>query len=77
MKNEESNYPTNVLSVSHQPSTKDKKQCIVIGGGVVGVTAAYKLALKGHSVVLLEPNAAPGKEVCVDYSFVLAGIHLV
>lgn len=69
---EESNLPTNELwSFSHlQPSTADKKQCIIIGGGVVGITAAYKLAVKGHSVVLLEPNSAPGKEVstltCVD-----------
>ncbi len=62
---EESNLPTNELwSFSHlQPSTADKKQCIIIGGGVVGITAAYKLAVKGHSVVLLEPNSAPGKEV--------------
>jgi len=69
---EESNLPTNELwSFCHlQPSTADKKQCIIIGGGVVGITAAYKLAVKGHSVVLLEPNSAPGKEVstltCVD-----------
>lgn len=67
---EESESPTNELwSFSHQqPSSAtaiaaNKKQCIIIGGGVVGVTAAYKLALKGHSVVLLEPNSAPGKEV--------------
>ena len=64
---EESNSPTNeLISFSHQqPSAAaaNKKQCIIIGGGVVGVTAAYKLALKGHSVVLLEHNSAPGKEV--------------
>mmetsp|Transcript_20957 Transcript_20957/g.34583 ORF Transcript_20957/g.34583 Transcript_20957/m.34583 type:complete len:562 (+) Transcript_20957:39-1724(+) len=64
---DESETPTNELwSFSHpQPSSAtaaNKKQCIIIGGGVVGVTAAYKLALKGHSVVLLEPNSAPGKE---------------
>lgn len=29
---------------------------------VVGITAAYKLALKGHSVALLEPRSEPGKE---------------
>mmetsp|Transcript_1870 Transcript_1870/g.2759 ORF Transcript_1870/g.2759 Transcript_1870/m.2759 type:complete len:548 (-) Transcript_1870:63-1706(-) len=63
---EESNSPTNeLIPFSHQqPSAiaANKKQCIIIGGGVVGVTAAYKLALKGHKVVLLEPNSAPGKE---------------
>eukprot|EP00985_Skeletonema_marinoi_P011435 scaffold5444_cov140-Skeletonema_marinoi.AAC.2 len=64
---EESNSPTNeLISFSHQqPSAiaANKKQCIIIGGGVVGVTAAYKLAMKGHSVVLLEHNSAPGKEI--------------
>lgn len=60
---EESNYPKNELwSFSPSTTTAHKKQCIIIGGGVVGVTAAYKLASKGHSVVLLEPNLAPGKE---------------
>ena len=80
---DESESPTNELwSFSHpQPSSAtaaNKKQCIIIGGGVVGVTAAYKLALKGHSVVLLEPNSAPGKEVsthqlcCVDHYLFVA-----
>mmetsp|Transcript_22149 Transcript_22149/g.47613 ORF Transcript_22149/g.47613 Transcript_22149/m.47613 type:complete len:555 (+) Transcript_22149:138-1802(+) len=45
-----------------EPSSSDKKKVIVIGGGVVGITAAYKLALKGHSVALLEPRGEPGKE---------------
>lgn len=64
VKQEESNLPKHELTpFNHNRSIKtDKKQCIIIGGGVVGVTAAYKLALKGHSVVLLEPNAQPGKE---------------
>ncbi len=39
-----------------------KKNVVVIGGGVVGVTAAYKLALKGHSVALLEPRENAGEE---------------
>eukprot|EP00581_Thalassiosira_minuscula_P011570 CAMPEP_0183714122 /NCGR_PEP_ID=MMETSP0737-20130205/8775_1 /TAXON_ID=385413 /ORGANISM="Thalassiosira miniscula, Strain CCMP1093" /LENGTH=603 /DNA_ID=CAMNT_0025943027 /DNA_START=68 /DNA_END=1879 /DNA_ORIENTATION=+ len=41
---------------------KKKKLAIVIGGGVVGITAAYKLASAGHSVALLEPRSEPGKE---------------
>ncbi len=62
VKQDESNLPTNELWSFNNSIKTDKKQCIIIGGGVVGVTAAYKLALKGHSVVLLEPNAQPGKE---------------
>ena len=69
VKTEESNLPTNELWSFTRSSTKsaadtsnNKKQCIIIGGGVVGITAAWKLALKGHSVLVLEPNSAPGKE---------------
>lgn len=32
----------------------DKADVVVVGGGIVGVTTAYFLAKKGHSVVLLE-----------------------
>ena len=60
---QEESGPTNELWSFPPTAANNKKQCVIIGGGVVGVTAAYKLALKGHSVVLLEPNSAPGKEV--------------
>ncbi|CAB9517828.1 D-amino acid dehydrogenase [Seminavis robusta] len=48
--------------VANSNSSNGKKNAIVIGGGVVGVTAAYKLALAGHSVALLEPRSEPGQE---------------
>ena len=35
-----------------------KQGVIVIGGGVVGVTSAYKLARKGYAVTLLDANEA-------------------
>lgn len=62
VKQEESNLPSNELWSFKQPQSDDKKNVIIVGGGVVGVTAAYKLALKGHKVALLEPRSQPGKE---------------
>ena len=70
---EESKLPTNELfrfdglrqskkKSSNNKQNPNQKQLIVIGGGVVGITAAYKAALKGHSVVLLENRSEPGKE---------------
>lgn len=82
---EESELPKNIELWSFPSSATaaaNKKQCVIIGGGVVGVTAAYKLALKGHSVVLLEPNSAPGKEVstlslCVVLNHLFVAWHLL
>jgi D-amino-acid dehydrogenase len=42
---------------------------IVLGGGVIGVTAAYQLALAGHEVVVLERQDGPALET----SFANAG----
>lgn len=63
VKKEQSSLPTHELwSFKEKDSHSDKKKVVVVGGGVVGVTAAYKLAQKGHSVALLEPRSEPGKE---------------
>lgn len=64
LKREESQLPKEQLWTFANTSTtnKNKKQVVVIGGGVVGVTAAYKLAQAGHSVALLEPRSEPGQE---------------
>lgn len=60
---EQDNLPSHELWSFEEVEPSDgKKRVVVIGGGVVGVTAAYKLALKGHSVALLEPRSEPGKE---------------
>lgn len=62
VKREQSNLPSQELwSFENKPQVQ-KKRVVVIGGGVVGVTAAYKLALNGHSVVLLEPRDRAGEE---------------
>jgi D-amino-acid dehydrogenase len=39
-----------------------KQRVVIIGAGVVGVSTAYKLAQRGHSVVVLEPAPQPGEE---------------
>lgn len=40
-----------VFSDEHLPASAD---VVVIGGGIAGVSAAYALARKGHSVALLK-----------------------
>ena len=43
-------------------NTKQQRPVLIIGGGVVGVTAAYKLACAGHAVALLEPASRVATE---------------
>ncbi|GAB6049287.1 NAD(P)-binding protein [Hydrogenophilus islandicus] len=42
------------------PAEKTGKKVAVIGAGPAGLSAAYQLALKGHSVVIYEAKAEPG-----------------
>lgn len=43
-----------------KPVEKTGKKVVVIGGGPAGLTAAYFLALKGHSVTVYEKESEPG-----------------
>ncbi|WP_228015335.1 geranylgeranyl reductase family protein [Leptolyngbya ectocarpi] len=38
--------------------------CVVVGGGPAGATAAYHLAKQGHSVLILEKNKLPRYKPC-------------
>ncbi|MBB4063939.1 NAD(P)/FAD-dependent oxidoreductase [Gellertiella hungarica] len=50
--------------------------CVVAGGGVVGVAIARALALRGVGVVVLEKNARPGQETSARNSEVIhAGLY--
>ena len=35
---------------------------VVIGAGLIGITTAYFLRLRGHEVVVIERRKGPGKE---------------
>jgi L-2-hydroxyglutarate oxidase LhgO len=49
---------------------------VVIGGGVVGLAVARRLALGGAAVIVLEKNARPGEEASARNSEVIhAGIY--
>lgn len=43
------------------------RQCIIIGGGIAGLTLAYLLAKKGREVCLIERNDFPRHKVCGEY----------
>ena len=47
---------------SHADQSREKRRVIIIGAGVVGISAAYKLAKQGHAVAILEPRPEPGEE---------------
>ncbi|NEQ85653.1 MAG: FAD-dependent oxidoreductase, partial [Moorea sp. SIO2I5] len=38
--------------------------CIIVGAGPAGGTAAYHLSKKGHSVLVLEKASLPRKKPC-------------
>lgn len=42
-------------------------ECIVIGGGVAGSTAAYHLAKLGYNVAVLEKTQGPHHKVCGEF----------
>jgi len=44
-----------------------KKDVIIVGGGLAGLTAAIALSGLGHSVLLFETNAYPHHKVCGEY----------
>ncbi|MDB6454313.1 NAD(P)/FAD-dependent oxidoreductase [Falsirhodobacter sp. 20TX0035] len=46
--------PAPLLSIATDPILPAEADCVVIGGGIVGVSAAYWLARAGQKVVLLE-----------------------
>jgi len=66
----EHELPTRLLQVFDPTTTtttteikkKKKERVLIIGAGVVGVSTAYKLALQGHQVAILEPRSEPGDE---------------
>lgn len=51
-------------------------ECVVVGGGVIGLSVARELALRGHGVLLLERHAGIGAETSSHNSGVIhAGIY--
>ncbi len=45
----------------------EKKDVIIVGGGLAGLTAATALSGFGHSVLLFEVNTYPHHKVCGEY----------
>ena len=51
-----------VETVSNDAALPKTADVVVIGGGIIGVAAAYALAKKGHSVALLEKGVIAGEQ---------------
>ena len=49
-----------IAPVRSDPALPKRADAVVIGGGIVGVAAAYFLAKKGISVALIEKGRSPG-----------------
>ena len=48
-------------------SVMNSYECLVVGGGVAGSTAAYHLAKLGYKVALLEKTHGPHHKVCGEF----------
>src|SRR5665213_1654141 len=46
---------------------KNSHECIVIGGGIAGSTAAYHLAKFGYNVAVLEKSQGPCHKICGEF----------
>ncbi|MFC0407262.1 NAD(P)/FAD-dependent oxidoreductase [Roseomonas elaeocarpi] len=51
-----------VEKVQSDPTLPERADVVVIGGGIAGVSAAYHLAKKGHSVALVEKGVIAGEQ---------------
>ncbi|NHI93548.1 MAG: FAD-dependent oxidoreductase [Candidatus Lokiarchaeota archaeon] len=53
-------FEVKILKIINNAVIKDKYQCIIIGAGIGGLTAAALLAKKGIDVLLIEQHYVPG-----------------
>ncbi len=60
----------NVDAVHDSPALPEQVDVVVIGGGIVGTTAAYELARQGVSVALLEKGLIGGEQSSRNWGWV-------
>jgi len=64
-------FPINEASpIEHSGPMPDSADCVVIGGGVVGVMTAYWLARAGQSVVLVEKGRVAGEQSSRNWGWI-------
>jgi len=66
-------FPINLLTpVTHHGPLPDRADCVVIGGGVIGVSTALYLNRAGRRVVLLEKGRIAGEQSSRNWGWVRA-----
>jgi len=58
-----------IETIPSSPTLPEAADAVVIGGGIAGVSAAYHLAKKGHSVALIEKGVIGGEQSSRNWGF--------
>ncbi|WP_321936300.1 FAD-binding oxidoreductase [Paraburkholderia sp. J8-2] len=62
--------PFDLARVEDDPTLPDQADVVVIGGGIVGISAAYYLAKKGFSVAVIEKGAVAAEQSSRNWGWV-------
>ncbi|QTG17276.1 FAD-binding oxidoreductase (plasmid) [Agrobacterium tumefaciens] len=62
--------PFDLVRVENDPVLPAQADVVIIGGGIVGIAAAYYLSVKGHSVAVIEKGAVAAEQSSRNWGWV-------